>query len=241
MSQYKILVVEDDPDILSILKDNLELDGYAAFTTTLGKDTLAIIEKELIDLVLLDVMLPDISGIQICRAIRAKSYVPVIMLTAKDSLSDKILGLESGADDYIVKPFDYLEVAARIKVCLRRVEAHLSANDIFQIGSLLIDPGKREVESNGKKIVLTNKEFDILFLLLKNAGKVMDRNSIKKEIWPDKQIYSWSRALDVHIQHLRAKIEKNPEQPRYILTVPGIGYRLADQTDLNRGKDSGLL
>ncbi len=240
MNQYKILVVEDDPDILSILKDNLELDGYAAFTTTLGKDTLAIIEKELIDLVLLDVMLPDISGIQVCRAIRAKSYLPVIMLTAKDSLSDKILGLESGADDYIVKPFDYLEVAARIKVCLRRVKAHISANDTFQIGSLLIDPGKRELKTDGKKIVLTNKEFDILFLLLKNVGKVMDRNSIKKEIWPNKQIYSWSRALDVHIQHLRAKIEKNPEQPRYILTVPGIGYRLADQTDLNRDKDSGI-
>ncbi|MDO9565738.1 MAG: response regulator transcription factor [Candidatus Desulfaltia sp.] len=228
MGQNKILVVDDDHDILTILKDNLELDGYKAFTATLGKNAISIFEKESIDLIVLDLMLPDINGVQVCRAVRAKSHVPIIMLTAKDGVSDKVLGLESGADDYLVKPFDYLELAARIKAQLRRSGSYLSGDEIFKVGDLRLNPEQREVEANEEKVILTKKEFDILFLLFKHAGKVIDRDTIKQEIWPGEKLYKWSRTLDVHIQHLRAKLEKNPEQPQYILTVPGVGYMLSN-------------
>ena len=228
MGQYNILVVDDDHDILTIIKDNLELDGYEVFTATLGKDAISIFEKEPIDLIVLDLMLPDMDGIQVCRAVRANSPVPIIMLTSKDGLSDKVLGLESGADDYIVKPFDYLELAARIKARLRRSKSYLSADEILEIGDLRLNPERREVEVNGEKVILTKKEFDILSLLFKHAGKVLSRDKIKQEIWPDQKLYKWSRTLDVHIQHLRAKLGKNPEQSKYILTVPGVGYMLSN-------------
>lgn len=228
MNPYKILLVDDDPDILTIIRDNLELDGYEVFTATLGKDAISIFQKKEIDLIILDLMLPDIDGIQVCRATRATSHVPIIMLTAKDSVSDKVLGLESGADDYIVKPFDYLELAARIKARLRRSDPYFSAVDVFKIGNLTLDPEKRELEVDGKKVGLTKKEFDILALLFKHPGRVLDRDTIKMEIWPDRKLYKWSRALDVHIQRLRAKLEKNPENPQYIQTIPGVGYMLSE-------------
>ncbi len=226
MGQYTILVVDDDHDILTILKDNLKLDGYEVFTATLGKDAISIFKKELVDLFILDLMLPDMDGIQVCRAVRAKSHVPIIMLTAKDNLSDKVLGLESGADDYIVKPFDYLELAARIKARLRRSKSYLLADEVLEVGNLRLNPERREVEVDGDRVLLTKKEFDILSLLFKHAGKVLSRDTIKQEIWPGKKLYKWSRTLDVHIQHLRAKLEKNPEQHQYILTIPGVGYML---------------
>lgn len=228
MGQYAILVVDDDHDILTIIKDNLELDGYEVFTATLGKNAISIFKNESIDLLILDLMLPDMDGIQICRAIRTNSHVPIIMLTAKDGVSDKVLGLESGADDYIVKPFDYLELAARIKARLRRSKSYLLEDEVLEVGNLQLNPERREVEVNGDRVVLTKKEFDILSLLFKNAGKVLSRDTIKQEIWQDKKLYKWSRTLDVHIQHLRAKLENSPEQLQYILTVPGVGYMLND-------------
>jgi len=228
MDQYNILVVDDDPDILTIIKDNLELDGYEVFTAALGKDAISVFKKESIDLIILDLMLPDMDGIQICRATRAYSHVPIIMLTAKDSVSDKVLGLESGADDYIVKPFDYLELAARIKARLRRSKTYFSADDVLKVGSLQLKPERREVEVDGVQVPLTKKEFDILSLLFKNVDRVLDRNTIKIKIWPDQKLYKWSRTLDVHIQRLRGKLEKNPEQPQYILTIPGVGYMLSN-------------
>lgn len=226
MDRHKILVVDDDHDILTIIKDNLELDGYEVFTATQGKEAIAVFQKEAIDLMILDLMLPDMDGIQICRATRTSSHVPIIMLTAKDSVSDKVLGLESGADDYIVKPFDYLELAARIKARLRRGELYLATDHVFKSGHLQLKPERREVEVDGNQVGLTKKEFDILFLLFKHAGRVLDRDTIKMAIWPDQKLYKWSRTLDVHIQRLRAKLEKNPEQPQYIQTVPGVGYML---------------
>ena len=228
MGQYTILVVDDDPDILTIIKDNLKLDGYEVFTATLGKDAISIFKRESIDIIILDLMLPDMDGIQICRAIRANSHVPIIMLTAKDGLSDKVLGLESGADDYIVKPFDYLELAARIKARLRRSKSYLLSDEVFEVGNLRLNPERREVEVDGDQVVLTKKEFDILSQLFKHAGKVLSIDTIKQEIWPGQKLYKWSRTLDVHIQHLRAKLEKNPEQPQHILTVPGVGYMLSN-------------
>lgn len=226
MGSYKVLVIDDDRDILKILKENLEMDGYEVFTAVLGKESFKLFEGERIDLIILDLMLPDMDGVQICRTIRAKSQVPIIMLTARDGLTDKVLGLESGADDYIVKPFDYLEMAARVKACLRRGVSPFTPQEqeVVKADKLLINPNNRNVELKGKSIDFTKKEFDLLLLLVKNAGRVMDRASIKKELWPDEKLYEWSRTIDVHIQHLRAKLEEFPDQPRYIMTVPGIGY-----------------
>lgn len=228
MCQYNILVVDDDYDILTIIRDNLEFDGYTVFTAALGKDAISIFKKESIDLIILDLMLPDMDGIQICRVTRANSHVPIIMLTAKDGVSDKVLGLESGADDYIVKPFDYLELAARIKARLRRSKTYLYKYDVLKVGNLQLKPERREVELDGGQVTLTKKEFDILSLLFKYAGRVLDRDTIKMKIWPNQKLYKWSRTLDVHIQRLRAKLEKNPERPQYIVTIPGIGYMLSN-------------
>lgn len=226
MTAHRILLVDDDEDILAIIKGNLELDGYLVFTATHGKEAIRIFESEAIDLIILDLMLPDIDGIQVCRVTRTHSHVPIIMLTAKDSVSDKVLGLESGADDYLVKPFDYLELAARIKAQLRRSGVYVSQGDVLDVGTLTLIPERREVAVDGEPVSLTKKEFDILALLFKNAGKVLDRETIKAEIWPGQKLYKWSRALDVHVQRLRAKLEKNPETPQYIQTIPGVGYML---------------
>jgi len=228
MHPLTVLVVDDDPDILTILKGNLEMDGYLTLTASLGKNALEISQKEHVDIVILDLMLPDMDGIQVCRAIRKISAVPIIMLTAKDGVAHKVLGLESGADDYLVKPYDYLELAARINACLRRTQTPVQNESEIKVGSLKIIPQSRQVKINGRDVVLTRKEFDILRLLCENSGKVLDRKTIRKAIWPEKKLYRWSRAIDVHIQHLRAKVETEPEAPSYIITIPGVGYMLKD-------------
>ena len=221
-----ILVVDDDADILTILKDNLELDGYVVQTASSGADAIRNAEKDGIDLIILDLKLPDLDGIQVCRAIRTHSAVPIIMLTARDGVSDKVLGLESGADDYIVKPFDYLELAARINARLRRRNVFQPITAPLKAGDLVLNPANRDVLMNGTKLDLTKKEFDILNLLFQYAGNVVDRETIRKSLWPNQSIYKWSRTIDVHIQHLRAKLEANPENPLYIVTVQGVGYKL---------------
>jgi DNA-binding response OmpR family regulator len=223
---YKILVVDDDLDILTILKDNLALDGYAAATAQSGRQALSAAQKEAFDLIILDLMLPDMDGIQVCRALRNLSAVPIIMLTAKDGLSDKVLGLESGADDYIVKPFDYLELAARITARLRRRQAYQNLDCALAMGNLRLDPENRQALLGGKPLDLTKKEFDILALLFKFAGRAVARETIRQALWPDAKLYKWSRTIDVHVQHLRAKLEDNPDTPRYIVTVQGLGYKL---------------
>jgi DNA-binding response OmpR family regulator len=223
---YRILVVDDDPDILTIIKDNLELDGYVAATAQSGRQALSAAEKESFDLIILDLMLPDVDGIQVCRAIRNLSAVPIIMLTAKDGLSDKVLGLESGADDYIVKPFDYLELAARITARLRRRQTYQNLDCALAVGNLCLDPQNREARLDGKPLDLTRKQFDILALLFRFAGRPVARETIRQALWPHSKLYKWSRTIDVHVQHLRAKLEDNPDAPRYIVTVQGVGYKL---------------
>ncbi len=218
--------MDDDADILTILKDNLELDGYVVQTASSGADAIRNAEKNDIDLIILDLKLPDLDGIQVCRAIRTHSAVPIIMLTARDGVSDKVLGLESGADDYIVKPFDYLELAARIHARLRRRDVFQPITAPLKAGDLVLNPANRDVLMNGTKLDLTKKEFDILNLLFQYAGNVVDRETIRKSLWPNQSIYKWSRTIDVHIQHLRAKLEANPENPLYIVTVQGVGYKL---------------
>jgi DNA-binding response OmpR family regulator len=219
----RLLVIDDDPDILRVLKANLELYGYEALLAPNWSAAQEVLHKELPDLIILDITLPDGNGVDICRDLRAgHPKIPVILLTAKDRVSDKVLGLESGAEDYIVKPFETLELMARIKVCLRRYGA---AGEKAEFGDLCIDLKKRSVKVCGKDVELTRKEYDLLCLFVTNKGEPLSRDYIRKTIWKGSQIYSWSRVIDVHIQHLRQKIEKKPLEPEYILTVPGVGYK----------------
>lgn len=219
--------MDDDPDILRILADNLELDGYEVSEASSGQTALKLFKQLEPDLIILDLTLPDIDGIQICRSIRESSDVPIIMLTARDRVPDKVLGLETGADDYMVKPFDYLELAARIRACMRRRRPSMGDSDIFQVGELRIDVGQKTVWKGQEKIRLTQRQFKLLLLLARNAGRVLTRMEIRRALWPNGELYTDSRAIDVHIQHVRYKLEDNPSTPRYIVTVQGVGYMLS--------------
>ena len=224
-----IMVVDDDPDILTVLKGNLQLAGFRVTTFTSGFEALTAIKSGAPDLLILDLTLPDIDGIQLCRRLREQQLkFPVIMLTARDGLSDKVLGLECGADDYVVKPFAFLELQARIKTCLRRREVTSGKEDLdsLTLGNLRIDRQRRQVMVAEKEVELTKKEFSLLWLLAENQGRVMTREDIRKVLWGRQQLYSWSRTIDVHIRHLRQKLELDPENPTLIRTVIGVGYRL---------------
>ncbi|GAB4423587.1 MAG: response regulator transcription factor [Thermodesulfovibrionales bacterium] len=223
-----ILVIDDDPDILKVLRANLELHSFNVMTAESwaeGQKTLSAKEP---DLLILDLMLPDGDGVEICRTLR-KQYpsLPIVMLTARDKISDKVTGLESGADDYVVKPFETLELIARIKACLRRAKP--LEEEQITIGKLNIDYKRRIVKVKNKKIILTPKEYDLLCFLVSSRGAVVSREDIKKHLWKETKIYSWSRVIDVHIQHLRRKIDDNPSEPEYIITVPAIGYRFKSE------------
>jgi len=221
----KILVIDDDPDILKVLKANLELNNFTVSTASSWTEGAKIISGAVPDLIILDLMLPDKDGIDICRSVReTHPGLPIIMLTAKDKISDKVAGLESGADDYMVKPFETPELVARIKACLRRVSSE-SKDGQITIGSMSIDYKRRIVKVDDKEVLLTPKEYDLLCFLVSKRGAVISREEIKAELWRESNIYTWSRVIDVHIQHLRQKVEKNPSEPEYILTVSGVGYR----------------
>jgi DNA-binding response OmpR family regulator len=223
-----ILAIDDDRDILKVLRANLELHGYAVDTAdswTRGHELLLQREPSLI---LLDIMLPDGDGFEICQHLkREHPKIPIIMLTAKDKVSDKVFGLESGADDYVVKPFETLELLARIKACLRRIVPSSVAEEIHT-GNIRINCKKHLVTVSGKPVDLTPKEFELLCFFLNHRGEVLGREAIRKQLWKGSQIYSWSRVIDVHIQHLRQKLEKDPSNPVHIITVPGAGYRFAE-------------
>jgi DNA-binding response OmpR family regulator len=225
----RILAVDDDRDILKVLKANLELHGYEVDTADRWEKAEAILSDVQPDLLLLDVMLPDGDGMEICRELRKEMpELPVIMLTAKDKVSDKVIGLESGADDYVVKPFETIELVARIKACLRRSMIQVNEPEAAVIGNIRIDYKKHIVTVAGKQIELTPKEYNLLCFFIQYKGEVVSREKIRKSVWKDSKIYSWSRVIDVHIQHLRQKIEKDPAKPKYIITVSGAGYRFAD-------------
>lgn len=223
-----IMVVDDDPDILMVLEGNLKLAGFRVATFMTGDTALAAFSEISPDLLILDLTLPDIDGIQLCRRLRElKLDFPVIMLTARDGLSDKVLGLECGADDYMVKPFAFLELRARINTCLRRrrkVSGKIKSASL-QVGELMLDRNERRVEIRGQGVILTKKEFNLLALLVENRERVMTREEIREALWGKRQLYSWSRAIDVHIRHLRLKLEIDPEHPVLIQTVIGVGYR----------------
>jgi len=231
-----LLIVDDDPDILRVLRANLELNDFRVITADSCNSMKVVFKEKRPDLIILDLMLPDSDGIEVCREIR-KSHpeIPVIMLTARDKLSDKVIGLESGADDYIVKPFETLELIARIKACLRRTRL-AQKEEVLKIGNLIIDRKKREVRkicgkdnSCGRLIELTPKQYDLLVFLAENHDRVITRKELRNHLWEGDKLYSWSRVIDVHIMHLRQKIEDNPAEPEYIITVPGVGYRFRSE------------
>jgi len=224
----KILAVDDDKDILKVLKANLELHEYEVDTADTWSGAEEILAGTRPDLIILDVMLPDGDGMEICRELRNNMpEIPVIMLTAKDKVSDKVIGLESGADDYVVKPFETIELLARIKACLRRATPPVSIGKA-SIGNIKVDLKKRLVTVSNKKVDLTPREYDLLCFFMSCRGEVISRERIRKIVWKGSKIYSWSRVIDVHIQHLRQKIEKDPSNPKYIITVSGAGYRFGD-------------
>ena len=223
-AKYRILVVDDDEDIIQTIKGNLELDGYEVLTAQDGRSCLELARSKRPDLIILDLNLPDIDGIKACQIIRREFDFPIIMLTARDGLSDKVLGLECGADDYIVKPFNFLELSARIKSILKRVERSL-VNDQLEFKELSINFKSRSLKLHGEIVKLTKTEFELLSLFVSYPGEVLSREFIQQQIWRDSQLYQSSRAVDVHVQRLRKKIEAEVDNPEYIHTVAGVGYR----------------
>jgi len=221
----KILVVDDEKIIVKGLKFNLEQEGYTVVTAFDGEEGLRLAHDESIDLILLDLMLPKMDGLSVCRAVRAFSDVPIIMLTAKSDDIDKILGLEYGADDYITKPFVVREVTARIKAIFRRVKTEKKApkESVVKSGDIVLDYNYRKITVRDNKVELTGKEFDLLELFINNPGKVYTRENLLDIAWG----FGYpgdARTVDVHIRRLREKIEKNPAEPEYIKTKWGVGY-----------------
>lgn len=223
----RILLVDDEPLILKGLKFSLEQDGYETDTAADGEEALAKMRNGGYDIVLLDVMLPKLSGIEVCQNIRETSNVPIIMLTAKCEDMDKILGLEYGADDYMTKPFNILEVKARIKSILRRTGAAPEAPKLeLTVRDITINIGNRSVVAHGEPVNLTVKEFDLLQLFMNNPGKVYSRDELLETIWGFDYLGD-VRTVDVHIRRLREKIEKDSTKPAYIMTKWGVGYYFA--------------
>ena len=223
----RILLVDDEPLIVKGLKFALEQDGYEIDSAEDGEMAIEKVQSGSYDLILLDVMLPKLSGIEVCQSVREKSDVPIIMLTAKGEDMDKILGLEYGADDYMTKPFNILEVKARIKSILRRAGGSRDAAKLDIVsGELHINIGSRTVIAHGENINLTVKEFDLLQLFMNNPGKVYSREELLETIWGFDYLGDL-RTVDVHIRRLREKIEPDAANPRYIMTKWGVGYFFA--------------
>ncbi len=228
----RILLVDDEPLMIKGLKYTLEQDGYDTVSAYDGEEALKLFAENSFDMVLLDVMLPKMDGIQVCQRIRETSDVPIIMLTAKGEDLDKILGLEYGADDYMTKPFNILEVKARIKTILRRVQGSSVQEDqrLIKVRGLEVNTANRSVTLNGREIRLTAKEFDLLQLFISHRGRVFSREEMLDSVW--KNDYSGdARTVDVHIRRLREKIEQNPTQPEFIFTKWGVGYYFTDRDD----------
>jgi two-component system response regulator VicR len=228
----RILLVDDEPLMIKGLKYTLEQDGYETVSAYDGEEALKVFGEQEFDLVLLDVMLPRMDGIQVCQRIRETSNVPIIMLTAKGEDLDKILGLEYGADDYMTKPFNILEVKARIKTILRRVQPAGGQEDlrVIKVRDLEVNIANRSVTLRGKDVRLTAKEFDLLQLFINHRGRVFSRDEMLDAVW--KNDYSGdARTVDVHIRRLREKIEQNSTQPEFIITKWGVGYYFTDRDD----------
>ena len=228
-----ILMVEDEESITVPLAEALEREGFDTQVSGTVREALELTERALPDLVLLDVMLPDGSGYDVCRRLRERSRVPIIMLTARGEETDRIVGLELGADDYVVKPFSAREVAARIRAVLRRADADRSAgrDGPLEVGPVQLDPDRRSASVEGQQLELTRKEFELLELLLQEAGNVVSRERLIDEVW-DVNWFGSTKTLDVHVSSLRRKLGDDSADPRFIHTLRGVGFRFAAPEEL---------
>lgn len=227
---YNILVCDDEKDIVSALKIYLMAEGYQVYEAGNGREALEYLAKEDIHLVLMDIMMPEMDGITAMVKIREQSNVPVILLTAKSEDTDKILGLNIGADDYVTKPFNPVELQARVKSQLRRymqLGGGSVRKEVLTMGGIELDDRTKEVTLDGDKVSLTRTEYDILKMLMENPGKVFSPTQIYTQVWEDNP-YGAENTVAVHIRHLREKIEYNPAEPRYLKAVWGRGYKMGD-------------
>lgn len=227
----RILIVDDEPSLIKGLRFNLQQqDGYTVDEALDGQQALDMFVPDKYDLILLDLMLPKVDGMEVCQRIRSISNVPIIMLTARDDDMDKIMGLEFGADDYMTKPFNMLELKARIKTIFRRVEGNEKSKESQTLSAknMVVNLENRSVEIDEKDVSLTAKEFDLLQLFITNKGKVYDREKLLELIWKYEYLGDL-RTVDVHIRRLREKIESNPAKPEFILTKWGVGYYFSDK------------
>ena len=229
MANNKILVVEDDPNLLATLKYNLQKDSYEVVTAVGGSEAVRKARSDKPDLIILDVMLPIFDGFEVCRILRKEMTVPILMLTAKTEETDKIVGLEIGADDYMTKPFSMRELLALVRAMLRRsqMSAAVPVDDdtVFRINNLEIDPPRHTASLKGISLSLTPKEFDLLSFLARNRGIVFNREQLLEKVWG----YDYAgdtRTVDVHIRWLRKKIETDSQKPRYLITIRGTGYKM---------------
>lgn len=228
--EERILVVDDEPILLKGLKFSLEQDGYAVDVAMDGNEAYDKIMNNTYQLVVLDLMLPGLDGLEVCKKVRETSMVPIIILTAKGEDSSKVLGLEYGADDYLTKPFNILELKARIKAILRRVNVseQMNTSSVITVGEFTINTLGRKVSIKTREINLTAKEFDLLLLLVINKDKVFSREELLEKIW-GYEYFGDVRTVDVHIRRLREKIEDNSSQPEFIMTKWGVGYFFKDK------------
>ena len=228
-------MVEDETSITEPLAEALDREGFATRVAGTVADAISAANDEMPDLVLLDVMLPDGSGYDVARSLRERSNVPIIMLTARGEETDRIVGLELGADDYIVKPFSAREVAARIRAVLRRVgdvgAPSAAAPEALEVGPVKLDPARREATAHGTDLDLTRKEFELLELLMREAGTVISRERLIDEVW-DTNWFGSTKTLDVHVSSLRRKLGDDSQNPRFIHTVRGVGFRFASADEL---------
>jgi two-component system response regulator RegX3 len=223
----RVLVVEDEESFSDALSYMLRREGFDAVVAGTGPDALAEFDRGGADIVLLDLMLPGLPGTEVCRALRARSGVPIIMLTAKDAEIDKVVGLELGADDYVTKPYSARELVARIRAVLRRRgdAAEPQPEGVLEAGPVRMDVERHVVAVDGEHVALPLKEFDLLEYLLRNAGRVLTRGQLIDRVWGSDYVGD-TKTLDVHVKRLRAKLEPDPASPKYLLTVRGLGYKL---------------
>ncbi len=225
----RILVVEDEDALADSVRYNLEREGYAVSVAGDGRRALERFRAESPALVILDLMLPELSGLDVCRMIRAESDVPIIIVTAKDSEADKVTGLELGADDYVTKPFSVRELVSRVRANLRRSQPGPAglAEEVLTAGPVRMDVGRHEVTVRGQAVPLPPKEFELLEVLIRRRGRLLTREALIDEVWgPD--YFGDTRTLDVHVKRLRRKVEEDPHRPVHLVTVRGLGYKFVD-------------
>ena len=220
----RILIIEDEESYREALQFMLQKEGFDVSAAADGAERLALFDKEGADLVLLDLMMPGMPGLEVCKQLRAQFNVAIVMVTARDSEVDKVVGLELGADDYVTKPFSHRELVARIRAVLRRGQDQELVPDVVEVGGVRIDVERHQVYVDGEEVRFALREFDLLELLLRNPGRVLTRGQLIDRIWGSDYVGD-TKTLDVHVKRLRSKIERNPSKPERLVTVRGLGYK----------------